>query len=905
MGWSRSHQQHNRFASRIPAPVSRRVYVVILFAYQQVLIRYWSFFSAYNNKLIDKELYTFSNTNNLKAVRRLSTVSLRYYFGIQIATKSTVLPRHCGLDPQSQNLLKFPTVLLIKSATLFATNFQHSIITTLFFIQQKFVNLLKAIIQTINLIFATTANSVTSLFISGWRSLTNLHHGVLAIIRHFLYPWRHYPLESLSTLLFFALLFTGLYQLDQLQLFDLPNVESIATQPTQYSNQISDRHGTLLYQLYDEENRIPVSLSEVSPWVLKATVAIEDQDFWHHHGFSVRGLARAVMANLQGKPVQGGSTITQQLVKMRLLSNERTFERKIKELILAVQLEQHFTKPEILEFYLNQVAYGGTTYGIGEAAAYYFGKPASQLSAAEAALLAGLPAAPSAYTPYGTAPENSLVRQQEVLRRMKEDGYLSNQDYQLATAQPLVFKQQRHDMLAPHFVTYVIQRLTDTYGQDQLAQGGLIITTTLDYNLQKKVESIMRTEMKSLTKYKISNSASLVTNPQTGEVLSLVGGVDYYDQNNGGQVNVVLRPRQPGSAIKPITYATAFEQGLSPLTRVVDSPIVFPNPGSQPYAPKNYDGVFHGLVTLRQALGSSYNIPAVKVLNQIGVPSLLKKAQAMGITTWTEPERYGLALTLGGGDVTMLDMATAYGVLANAGKKAMLNPIRTIETFDGRIIYQNPCVISDCPVVPVLDPAVAYQVTHVLKDNNARIPAFGALSDLFIPNQEVAVKTGTTNSMRDNWTIGYTPNRLVATWVGNNDNSPMSYVASGVTGASPIWNKIMRSLLAQLPEQKFPVPDSVVVTKLCRNEEKLVCGQCQGGSEEAIRVEDLRRFGCGAIADKLLGATVATQSAQLQDDQLKQPFVSQVDLPNSLTSSAGASISFDVPANLTTSPNRL
>jgi len=848
MGWSLSHQQHTRFASRIPAPVSRRVYVVILIAYWRTLIRYRSIFSANKNSLINNELYTFSNTNNLLAIRQVSISMFRYYFGINFATKSA-----------SKVLVTNPIL----------ANFQTSIIASLFFIQKTFVNLLKAIVNTIDLTFATTANSIASLFISGWQSLTNLHHRFITVIRHALYPWRYYPLESLSTLLLFALILTGLYQLDQLRLFDLPDVESIATQPTQYANQILDRHGTLLYQLYDEENRVPVTLSEVSPWVLKATVAIEDQDFWHHHGFSVRGLSRAVMANVQGKSIQGGSTITQQLVKMRLLSNERTFERKIKELILAVQLEQHFTKPEILELYLNQVAYGGTTYGIGEAAAHYFGKPASQLSAAEAALLAGLPAAPSAYTPYGTAPENSLIRQQEVLRRMKEDGYLSNNDYQLATAQPLVFKQQRHDMLAPHFVTYVIQRLSDTYGQEQLAQGGLIITTTLDYNLQKKVENILSNEMKSLAKYRISNSASLVTNPQTGEVLSLVGGVDYYDQDNGGQVNVVLRPRQPGSAIKPITYATAFEQGLSPLTRVNDSPIVFPNPGSQPYAPKNYDGVFHGLVTLRQALGSSYNIPAVKVLNQIGVPTLLKKAQAMGITTWTEPERYGLALTLGGGDVTMLDMATAYGVLANAGKKAMLNPIRTIETFDGRIIYQNPCVVSDCPVVPVLDPAVAYQVTHVLKDNNARTPAFGALSDLFIPNQEVAVKTGTTNNMRDNWTIGYTPSRLVATWVGNNDNSPMSYVASGVTGASPIWNKIMRTLLTQLPEQKFPVPDSVVVTKLCRS-----------GSEEAIRVDDLRRFGCGALANNLLEPTTATKSGS-------------------------AIISLDFPTTLTPQPNRL
>ncbi len=632
------------------------------------------------------------------------------------------------------------------------------------------------------------------------------------------------------------LFLAGFVWLYQFIFMDLPAADELIKRTPPVSSKIMDRNGKLLYKVYEDENRTLVPLEKISPAMIYATIAIEDQNFYRHFGFDPEGIIRAALANHQGKAIQGGSTITQQLVKNRLLSPERTIQRKLKELILAVAVERKFTKDQILEMYLNQVAYGGSTYGVEEAAWRYFGKHASELNLAEAALLAGLPQAPSIYSPFGPNPELAYQRQKEVLKRMVEEGYISLEEARQAANQPLSFKPNTTDIKAPHFVFYVKDLLAKKFGEDMLLRGGLQVTTSLDLKLQEKTQKTVKDELEKLKRLRINNGAALVINPQTGEILAMVGSKDYFDFKNDGQVNVVLRPRQPGSSIKPLTYALAFSQGYKPSDKILDAPITYDVKGAKPYSPKNYDGKFHGLVSLRQALASSYNIPATKLLNQLGVNNLIDFASKMGITTWNDRSRFGLSLTLGGGEVKMFDLAQAYSVFANQGKKVALNPILEVKDAKGKVLYRNPCVfdLTKCPTEQVLDPAVAYEITHVLKDNVARTPAFGPMSVLNIPGQEVAVKTGTTNNMRDNWTIGYTTNRLVAVWVGNNDNTPMSYVASGITGASPIWNKVIRSLLDPEHPHAFVVPENIVLAKICPTTNTLTCPGCANVREEVF-----------------------------------------------------------------------
>ncbi len=399
---------------------------------------------------------------------------------------------------------------------------------------------------------------------------------------------------------------------------------------------------------------------------------------------------------------------------------------------------------------------------------------------------------------------------------MVEDGYISQNQADEARLEKLTFATKNIEIEAPHFVMYVKELLANTYGEEMLANAGLVITTTLDLPTQHFAQEAVTTEVSKLANLRVSNGAALVTNPQTGEILAMVGSKDYFDFEHDGQVNVTTRQRQPGSSIKPLTYALALEKGESPVTVIADSPITYNIAGSEPYSPKNYDGKFHGQVTIREALASSYNIPAVKMLASIGVPYLLQRAQDFGITTWQETNRYGLSLTLGGGEVLMTEMAQLYGTFANQGNLVPLNPILEVKTYDGKILYQNHCALTGvCEKKSVLDPIVAYQISAILSDNTARTPAFGAHSTLTIPGQEIAVKTGTTNNLRDNWTIGYTSNRVVAVWVGNNDNTPMSYVASGITGASPIWNHIMRALVSEETPHQFARPNGIKIAEVC------------------------------------------------------------------------------------------
>jgi 1A family penicillin-binding protein len=652
---------------------------------------------------------------------------------------------------------------------------------------------------------------------------------IFDIFQSFFLTFKLYKKSVFITMVISIVLFVSTYWLNDLIFKDLPVAADLTVKEQSVSTKILDRNGEVLFRIYEDENRSILPLNEIPDSVIAATIAIEDKDFWVHRGFSISGIARASLANFQGKSLQGGSTITQQLVKNRLLTSERTISRKVKELILSVLVEIQYSKNEILEMYLNQVPYGGNAYGIEEASQKFFGKSAKNLTLAESALLAGLPQSPSVYTPFGANPELAYTRQEEVLRRMVEDGYISIEQSVQAKKEPLIFNEDKVAIKAPHFVMYIRRLLAKQFGEELLSTGGLEVRTTLDLNAQKQAEKIVADEINSLKRLNINNGAAMVTNPQTGEILSMVGSVDYFDFLNDGQVNVTLRPRQPGSSIKPITYALAIENGKSAFSKIDDSPITYHSLGSKPYSPQNYDGKFHGKVTIKEALASSYNIPAVKTLAEVGISNMIDLAENMGITTWKDRSRFGLSLTLGGGEIMMSEMTEVYGTFANLGKHVELNPILEITDYNGTIYYQNHCALDnkDCGGEQVLKPETSYIITDILSNNQARTPAFGPFSTLNIPNQEVAVKTGTTNNLRDNWTIGYTTNRLVAVWVGNNDNTSMSYVASGITGASPIWNKIMRTQLSEENPHVFLLPDNLVETQVCKNQPYTSCEYCQ------------------------------------------------------------------------------
>ncbi len=581
------------------------------------------------------------------------------------------------------------------------------------------------------------------------------------------------------------------------------------------SSQIFDRNGALLYTIYSDKNRTQIPLKEIPEYAQEATIAIEDKDFYKHGAIDIKGIVRAVVANVSGKPIQGGSTLTQQLIKSSLLSPERTVQRKIKEVVLAFATELLYSKPQILEMYLNQIPYGGTAYGIEAASKTYFGKSAKELTLAEAALLAGLPQSPTLYSPFGAHPEYAKQRQEQVLKNMREQGYITSEQEKTAVNQELKYKNLSDSIKAPHFVLYVKDLMEKKYGKKFTEEGGVKVKTTLDLGIQEFAELAVASEVAKLKFARVSNGAAVVTDPATGDILAMVGSRDYFDSSIDGNVNIALALRQPGSSIKPINYAVGLLNGYSAATIFVDKEICFPNQGGRGYCPKNYDGKFHGPVTMRESLASSLNIPAVKMLKLNTVETMAATAAAMGITTFTEPERYGLSLTLGGGEVTMLDMATAFGVFANKGYRVDLNPILEVKDAKGNILERGK---SKSPIFgkKVLPEEVTFIISDILADNQARAMAFGTNSVLNIPGQTVSVKTGTTNDYRDNWTIGYTPNYLVATWVGNNDNTPMGSVASGVTGASPIWNEIMTHLLEGKQTTAWVAPKNAVRLNVCR-----------------------------------------------------------------------------------------
>jgi len=474
---------------------------------------------------------------------------------------------------------------------------------------------------------------------------------------------------------------------------------------------------------------------------------------------------------------------------------------------LAFWAERIYTKNQILEMYLNQVPYGGTAWGIEAASQTYFGKSVKTVSLGQAALLAGLPAAPTQYSPFGSHPERAFERQKEVLRRMTEDGYITKAQAEKALSETISFASPNIPIRAPHFVLYVKDILEQRYGPRLVERGGLRITTSLDITIQEKTQDILRSHIASLTNLRVGNGAALVTNPKTGEILAMVGSKDYFNLKAEGNVNVTTSLRPPGSSIKVVNYAAALENGLTAATLLDDSPIVYKIPGSESYAPVNYDGKFHGLTPLRYALGNSYNIPAVKTLAKIGVHTMIEKGRRMGIESWEDESRYGLSLTLGGGEVTILDMARVFGTLANGGKQEDLLPILEVTDYTGRSIEKN---MPKAPVAAV-KPEAAWILSNILSDNIARTAAFGPDSALVIPGKTVSVKTGTSNDKRDNWTVGFTPSYVVAVWVGNNDNSPMDpFLTSGITGAAPIWHDVMLELLKDKQDDVPIKPDTVI-----------------------------------------------------------------------------------------------
>ncbi|MFA6017299.1 MAG: penicillin-binding protein 1C [Patescibacteria group bacterium] len=588
---------------------------------------------------------------------------------------------------------------------------------------------------------------------------------------------------------------------------ELPSPYNIGKVNYPLSTHIYDRNNTLLYEIYREQNRTPVNLKELPAYVAEATIAIEDKDFYRHQGVAIfSGIIRAVKEMIVSKNLQGGSTITQQLVKTSLLTPERTITRKIKEVILALWTEKIYSKDKILEMYLNQVPYGGSSYGIEEASKTYFGKKAKDLTLEEAALLAGLPQAPSVYSPY-INPEAAEKRRNEVLNSMKNQGYIGEEQRVKSEKLKVDVLPPKTAIRAPHFVFYTKNQLENYYGIKTVEEGGLKVTTTLNNNIQQEVEKILKEELDKISYLNVTNGAILVTRPSTGEILAMAGSVDYFSQPNGA-FNVTTALRQPGSSIKPIMYSLALQKGFTAASILDDSPTVFNIAGSESYRPVNYDGRFHGKVPLRYALANSYNIPAVKTLNTLGVNNFIDFASKMGIGTWTDKSRYGLSLTLGGGEVTMIDMAEAFGVLANQGYKMPINYFQKIEDNEGNVLREMTNF-----KIREIDPAIAYIISDILSDNFARSFAFGPGSALEIPGYKVAVKTGTTNDKKDNWTVGYTPEFLVTVWVGNNDNTPMNpYLTSGITGAAPIWNKVMSYLLKNYGtgNKWYEKPDNVV-----------------------------------------------------------------------------------------------
>ncbi len=609
---------------------------------------------------------------------------------------------------------------------------------------------------------------------------------------------------------------------------DLPSPETIVSRRVSESTKIYDRTGTVvLYDIHGEEKRTIVPWENIPESIKKATLASEDASFYSHQGIDFRGIARAFLKNLvQFRITQGGSTITQQLVKKALLGDERTFSRKIREALLSIEIERKFSKDQIFWMYLNQIPYGSNSYGIEAASLTFFGKPAKDLSLAQSALLASLPKAPTYYSPYGEHLKETLAQKDNILEKMKNLGFASDQEYQSALKEVLTFKPSRENILAPHFVIMTKNYLTKKYGDEMVENGGLRIYTTLDYNLQTIAEeTIAKYAEKNEKLYKAKNEALTAVDPRSGHILAMVGSRDYFDLANEGNFNVATAKRQPGSSFKPFAYATALQKGFTDSTILFDYKTEF-NPQCAPdssqekdqygldcYHPQNYDGRFRGPVTMRQAIAQSLNVPSVQMLYLAGIDNTIDLAEKMGITTLEENRKnFGLSLVLGGAEVKLEDMASAYGAFANDGILQNLSYILKVEDSAGNVLEEYKPKEER-----VIDSQTARMITNMLSDNQSRTAVFGPNSSLYFPDRPVAAKTGTTQENRDAWVIGYTPSLSTGVWVGNNDNTSMTKQGAGISAAGPIWHEFMSRALKDQPAEDFLQPDPIETSKIMLN----------------------------------------------------------------------------------------
>jgi penicillin-binding protein 1C len=594
----------------------------------------------------------------------------------------------------------------------------------------------------------------------------------------------------------------------------IPDLSAFDERRVLQSTKIFDRTGeVLLYDLHQDVKRTIVPLEDMSRHIKNATVAIEDDQFYNHFGINLRAIIRAAVSNMQDGDLlggQGGSTITQQVIKNSVLERDKKLSRKVKEAILSIKLERELTKDEILEVYLNESPYGGTIYGVEEASQSFFGKKASNLSLPEAAYLAALPQAPTYLSPFGTNRAALDRRQQLVLDRMRINGFITVEEHEAAKQVEVTFSTSAiTGIKAPHFVMTIIEELTEQFGEEAMAEQGLRVITTLDYELQAAAEAIVAEKAAVNTeRFNASNAGLVATDPKTGDVLVMVGSRNYFDEEIDGQFNVSIASRQPGSSIKPFVYANAWRKGYLPDTILFDVPTQF-SPACEPwdttsvspcYSPRNYNNQFVGPISMRNALAQSLNIPAVKTLYLAGLNNSLKLMTDMGLTTLNEPDRYGLTLVLGGGEVRLKDMTHAYGIFANDGIRAVPRSILRIEDTNGNILEEREVVEQR-----VLEANIAHMVSDVLSDNVARTPLWGSYSLVNFGNRDVALKSGSTNNLRDAWVMGYAPNIAVGTWVGNNDNAAMGGGLSGLI-TTPIWRAFMDVALEKLPVETFTQP---------------------------------------------------------------------------------------------------
>jgi len=592
----------------------------------------------------------------------------------------------------------------------------------------------------------------------------------------------------------------------------LPHPDKLLQRNIAQSTKIYDRTGkTILYEIFSEQRRTLVKLSDVPQYLIDATLVSEDKDFFKHPGFDLRAIIRSILVDIiRGGKAQGGSTLTQQFIKNAFLTTQKSYQRKIKELILAYQLEKKYSKEEILQMYFNEIPYGSTAYGAEAATQLYFGKSVRDLTLDEAALLAAMVQSPTYYSPRGEHQDELIVRRDNILDNMVEEGYITRDLAESAKQTDTLGKviSRYENIIAPHFVMYIRGILTEKYGERLVEQGGLKVTTTLDVDKQEMAEqAIDKFAERNEKNFKATNAALVSLDVATGQVLAMVGSKDFFNEDIDGQVNVTLRPRQPGSSFKPVVYAAAFEKGFTPETILFDVETSFGPSGdtNKDYVPQNYNGKFYGPISMRQALAGSLNVPGVKTLYLTGIKQALNLAQRMGYATLKDESRYGLSLVLGGGEVKLLEHVSAFSIFAREGKKLPTTTILKVEDSDGKILEENDVNLSSTQ--EVFRPQIARLINSILSDNQSRAFIFGQENYLTLPDRPVAAKTGTTNDFRDAWTIGYTPDLVTGVWVGNSRNETMADKADGSQVAAPIWREFMTNALKHTPAKTFTPPE--------------------------------------------------------------------------------------------------